>query len=184
MPKIDINAPATLGLSLICLVVFGLDIMIPGTTSSFFTLSPYFDYTSPVSYLTTLSYVFGHGDTTHLIGNLSFILLLGPVLEERYGTKKVLIMMVITTLLTALLFFLFFNEGILGASGIVFMYIILVSFANAKRNSIPLTFILIVIIFLGKEVMESFKNDTISQTAHLAGGLCGSFFGFFMYRKS
>lgn len=183
MPKLDVNAPVTIGISLTCLLLFFLDKVFPGLTITFFTLTPSFDFASPLSYFTSISYVFGHADAAHLIGNMSFFLLLGPVLEERYGAKNFLLMSLITTLVTALIFFLFFNEGILGASGIVFMCIVLTSFSNAKKNSIPVTFILIVIIFLGKEVLDGFREDQVSQTAHLAGGLCGSFFGFFQFRR-
>lgn len=68
--------------------------------------------------------------------------------------------------------------GLLGASGIVFMFILLSSFANIKTGHLPLTFVIIVIVFLGKEVFASFAHDSISQFAHIIGGLCGSTFGF------
>lgn len=183
MAKIDLNAPITLGFSLICLVVFFAEKLLPGVIPVFFSLRPTFELTNPLSYLTTLTYIFGHADWTHIFGNLSFILLLGPVLEERYGMKKFLYMITITTITTAITIYLFFTQGIMGASGVVFMCIILVSFANAKRNSIPLTFILVTIIFLGKEFLDSFNDDQISQTAHLAGGLCGGIFGLFLFRR-
>ena len=66
----------------------------------------------------------------------------------------------------------------MGASGIVFMFILLVSFTNSKSGEVPITFILIAILFIGKEVMQSLQNDQISQFAHIIGGVLGSFFGF------
>ena len=59
------------------------------------------------------------------------------------------------------------------------MMILLASFTNHEKNDVPLTFILIVILYLGREILNAFKGDDISQFAHLAGGLCGSLFGFF-----
>jgi len=182
MTKIDVNAPATLTFSLLCLLVYGLSLVAPNLILSLFVLYPDFSFTNPISYFTTVSYVFGHSSTSHLIGNLSFILLLGPVLGEKYGSRILLFMMLITTIFTAMLFYFFFSDGLLGASGIVFMFIILISFANKKKDRIPLTFILVLIIFLGKEIAQSFEADQISQTAHLAGGLCGSIFGFYLYK--
>jgi len=41
-----------------------------------------------------------------------------------------------------------------GASGVVFMFILLSSFVNFKKGRIPITFILVVIIYLGGEVMN------------------------------
>ena len=58
------------------------------------------------------------------------------------------------------------------------MLILLVSMANFKNNQIPLTFILIVIIYLGKEILGFFQDDNISHTTHIIGGLLGAVFGY------
>ena len=87
-------------------------------------------------------------------------------------------MITTTAVVTALLHTFFFTGGLLGASGIVFMLILLGSFANIKQGHIPLTFILIVILYLGKEFIYSFSYDNISQFAHIIGGIVGSGFGF------
>jgi len=73
---------------------------------------------------------------------------------------------------------LFDNMGLRGASGIVFMLIVLSSFVNVKRGTIPLTFILIAVLYLGKEIVSVLEHDNISQMAHIVGGALGSFFGF------
>ncbi|MBI1305283.1 MAG: rhomboid family intramembrane serine protease [Bacteroidetes bacterium] len=180
--RISFNAPVTLIFAILCTFVLALDKIFLGSTNVLFTMSPGFDFRNWVSYFTSFSYVFGHADINHLMGNMAFILLLGPVLEERYGAKHLLIMMAITTLATSIFFYLFFNERILGASGIVFMFIVLTSFANRQKNTIPLTFILVCLIFLGQEVVASLSEDNVSQTAHLAGGALGGVFGLFWFR--
>ena len=113
----------------------------------------------------------------HLMGNLTFILLLGPIIEEKYGGSNLAIMIIITALVTGISNVFFFNTGLLGASGIVFLFIILASFGNAKQG-IPLTFILVALLFVGKEVMNSMESNNISEFAHILGGACGSLFGF------
>ncbi|MCK5846470.1 MAG: rhomboid family intramembrane serine protease, partial [Bacteroidales bacterium] len=143
-----------------------------------FTLSPYFNFSSLAWYFSLFSYTLGHVSFAHLFGNLSIMLLIGPILEEKYGSKTLLLMMAATALFTALLNNLFFSTGLIGASGIVFMMIILVSFANSKGNEIPLTFILVLLLYLGKEVFMAFESDSISQFAHIIGGLAGAIFGF------
>jgi len=40
--------------------------------------------------------------------------------------------------------------------------------------------ILIAVLFIGKEVIQSFASDQISQFAHIIGGICGSIFGYFL----
>jgi len=182
--RIEYNAPVTLTFSLIALCAFILGQLSPGITSGLFTLQPHFAPTDPLSYLRPVTYVFGHSGAAHLIGNLSFILLLGPALEEKYGSRTILVLILITTLLTALVFLLFYSNGLLGASGVVFMFIILNSFTRVKADHIPLTFVLVCLIFLGKEVLDSFSNDQISQTAHILGGVCGGAFGFRLTKQA
>jgi rhomboid protease GluP len=98
--------------------------------------------------------------------------------EEKYKSSWILLMMLITALVTAALHMFLFPQLLLGASGIVFMFIILVSFVNMKKGSIPLTFLIVLVLFISKEIYQSFQQDNISQFAHIIGGICGSVFGF------
>jgi hypothetical protein len=86
--------------------------------------------------------------------------------------------MLITALVTAVLNNLFFSTGLMGASGIVFMMILLSSFVNFKQGEIPLTFILVVVLYIGREVISSFERNNVSEFAHILGGICGAAFGF------
>ena len=172
--KISYNAPVVLTFSLIAGALWVLASVAGGPQ---LVLPPSMNWLNPFAYLTLVGYIFSHADGTHLISNMSFILLLGPVLEEKYGSKKLGIMILLTALLTAFIHQLFFSHGLLGASGIVFMFIILVSFSNVEEGKIPLTFVLILLLFVGKEVLASFQDDNVSQFAHILGGVCGGVFG-------
>jgi membrane associated rhomboid family serine protease len=88
-------------------------------------------------------------------------------------------MIAVTALVTGALNALFFPSFLLGASGVVFMMILLASFTNFNKGEIPLTFILVLILYIGREVLNSFRSDNISEFAHIVGGFCGSLFGFF-----
>jgi GlpG protein len=143
-----------------------------------FSLSGSFNFSSILQYFNLFLYVAGHANLDHLMGNMMFILLLGPIIEEKYGSKKTLLMILVTALATAIINLLLFQNGIIGASGIVFMFIILSSFTNYQKGTIPLTFILVLILYVGKEIVQSFQADNISQFAHIFGGICGSIFGF------
>mgnify|MGYP003512503045 FL=1 len=175
--KLKYNSPVILGFSLLCVAVFVLDKVMVGTLMPYFTLGNV-STSSPLSLLTLFTHVIGHASIEHLMGNLTFILLLGPIVEEKYGDSRTLFMMLITALVTGILNLLFFHTGLMGASGIVFMLILLVSFTNTKSGEIPVTFILVALLFIGKEVIESLNTDQISQFAHIIGGVCGSVFGF------
>ena len=175
--KLKFNAPVILTFSLICVAVFVLDKIMVGTLMPYFALG-YVSLANPISILTLFTHVIGHASLEHLIGNLTFILLVGPIVEEKYGDKRTLFMIVVTALITGFLNMLFFHTGLMGASGIVFMLILLASFTNSKSGEIPITFILIAVLFIGKEIIQSLQSDQISQFAHIIGGICGGIFGF------
>jgi len=177
--RIKYNAPTVLTFTLICALVLLLSrTLIPGLTENMFMVPGRGSFRFGSDWFKIFTHVIGHGDWDHLIGNFTIILIIGPMLEENYGSSPLLIMMVITAFVTGLLNILFFNSYLLGASGVVFMMILLSSFTNFSKGEIPLTFILVLILYMGVQLFESFKYDNISQFAHIVGGLCGSFFGF------
>lgn len=173
--RITYNAPFTLTLTLVCTTIRFLGNSI---TDTLFTVSGSMNFYNPIDYFRLFSHALGHGDWAHLIGNISLILILGPLLEEKYGSKELMYMSFITAFVTGILNILFFDTGLLGASGLVFMMILLSSFTNFRSGTIPLTFILVLLFYVGNEVYQAFQSDNISQFAHIFGGLAGSIFGF------
>ncbi len=150
--------------------------MVPGNTMGFHLFS--------LDFFKLFSYTLGHGNWLHLISNFTFILLIGPVLEEKYGSGRLLFMMIITAGIAGIINVLFFPNPSLGASGIAFMLIVLISITNVRAGEIPLTFIAVVLIYLTNEVINMFNaNNNINEMAHLLGGLCGSIFGFALLRR-
>ena len=181
--KISYNAPVILTFSLIAAAIHLVtDWWWPEFTVKYFAVRPWLH--EPVDYFTLVSHIFGHGNWAHLFGNLSMILLLGPILEERHGSTSLLTMIGITALVTGAINVMFLDTFLLGASGIVFMLILLASTANIKHGEIPLTFILVAVLYLGQEAVAAFREDQISQMAHLVGGAAGAVFGFLSARRA
>jgi hypothetical protein len=87
-------------------------------------------------------------------------------------------MILVTAISTAWLNAFLFSTSLMGGSGIAFMLILLSSFSNISAREIPLTFIIIAVLFTGSEVASILKPDRISQFSHLAGGLIGAGYGF------
>ena len=138
----------------------------------------------PLTYVRFFGHVLGHSGYDHYMGNMLLLLLVGPGLEEKYGSGTMVWMIALTALVTGLVHFIFFpHSALLGASGVVFMMIVLSSFTAMRRGEIPITLILVVIFYLGGEIMDGlFKQDNISQITHIVGGLCGLVFGFTIRR--
>ena len=138
----------------------------------------------PLTYVRVFAYVFGHANFSHFAGNMTMLLLVGPIAEERYGSWNLCIMMFVTAILGGILNMLFFSTGILGASGIVFLLIILSAFTNMKKGEIPITLLLIAAIYLGQEIYSGLTaNDNVSHFGHLCGGVSGLAFGTVFYKK-
>ncbi|MDR3248234.1 MAG: rhomboid family intramembrane serine protease [Treponema sp.] len=139
-----------------------------------------FDPGSFRCWLTLFTHIAGHANWTHLVSNFAVILLIGPILEERCGSFRLFVMILVTALVTGLCNIMFFSTTLMGASGVVFMMILLASFTNFTSGEIPLTFVLVLVLYLGREIVNSFASNDISEFAHIVGGFIGSLFGFFM----
>ena len=184
--RIRYNAPLTLTFAIIASLLVLIDqvsgahliptyFMVPGKGM--------FNTSDPVDWITLFTHTLGHSGWDHLLSNMALLLLLGPILEEKYGSLSLFFMIFVTAVVTGLLNAFLFPTALLGASGIVFMMILLTSFTNNRNGDIPLSFILILILYLAVEVINAFSYDDISQFAHIIGGVCGSLFGFLRPRK-
>ncbi len=183
--SIRFNAPVVLTFALLSLLALLLGEVTGGrTTFAFFSVYRA-SLRDPLTYIRFFGHVLGHANYTHYMGNMLLFLLIGPPLEEKYGSKPLLKMIAVTALITGLIHFLLFpGSSLLGASGIVFMMIVLSSFTETKRGGIPLTLILVVALYLGQELLAGLRSaDDVSQLTHIIGGLCGIYFGFSLQRR-
>ncbi len=180
--RVTVNAPFSIIFSVVAIALYFL-FQTDGSIPRMLTLHGDFQLTNWEWYVSLVGYTMGHASLPHLIGNISIILLIGPFVERRWGTKRVLLMVSITGLVTALVHIIFWDHRLIGASGIVFMLIVISSLVDMRSKEIPLTFILIVFLFIGQELTKIFDEDQVSQFAHISGGVLGAIFGF-MYRSA
>lgn len=127
----------------------------------------------------------GHADFNHFLGNMLLLLVVGPPLEEKYGSRALLAGILFTALVSGILqFILFPHTALLGASGIVFMLIMLASVSGMRGGKIPLTLLLVGALYLGQEIYSIvFVNDSVANFMHIVGGVCGTGFGLLAGRK-
>jgi len=138
-----------------------------------------------MTYVRLLLYPFGHSSWKHFTGNFAYILLIGPLLEEKYGSLELLLLMITTTLIIGLFHILTSKNAALGASGIVYMMIVLASFVNIQAGKIPITLVLILLIHVIDEfepLIIRREEDNTNHLAHLIGAFIGLVYGF-MYMK-
>lgn len=180
--RISFNAPVVLGFVLVCLAAQILNVITHGASNRAVFSVYRAGFANPMTWLRCVTHVFGHADWDHLAGNMMFILILGPMLEEKYGSAGLAIVMLVTAVITGLVNIIFFPRvALLGASGIVFAFILLSSITATDGDAIPLTFIIVAVIYLGQQLYQGlFVADNISQLGHVIGGAVGSVLGFTM----
>ncbi len=183
--KISFNAPVILGFVGVCLIALVLNYITAGWSNSAIFVTYHSSLSSPMTYVRFFTHVFGHSGLEHFVGNMTYILVLGPMLEEKYTSKLLLWVIGITGLVTGLInYFLFPTVALCGASGVVFAFILLASFTSFKEGEIPLTFILIAIFFIGQQIIQGITvQDNISNMAHIVGGAVGGIIGYILNKK-
>lgn len=183
--KISYNAPVTLTFALLCLLVLGIDNLTGGWVTANLCSVYRCSLNNVWAFLRFFGHVLGHGGYAHFIGNIVLILVLGPGLEDRYGSFPIMWAIVLTAFVSGMIQFIFFpGTALLGASGVVFMMIMLASFGGMRSGTIPLTLILVAIFYLGGELWDAiFVEDNVSQLTHIIGGLCGTVIGFSFGKK-
>ena len=163
-------APVGLSFAILSLLGLGLDSATGGASTARLFCVYRAPLTDPLTYVRFFTHVLGHSGYSHYMSNMLLLLLVGPGLEEKYGSRNLLLTIVITALATGLVQFLLFpHSALLGASGVVLM----------KKGGIPLTMLLVVALYLGSEIADGLtRTDNVSHLTHIVGGVCGIFFGF------
>ena len=176
---IQYNAPTTLNFALVSFIV----LILHYATRASSTMKLFSVYRSPLTDLLTYPrfflHVLGHSSFAHYSGNIMMMLVIGPTLEERYGSRTILTATAITAFISGLIQWIAFpGTALLGASGIVFMMILMASLGGMRSGGIPLTLILVFAIYIGQEVVAAVtQTDNISQLTHIVGGICGAVIG-------
>ena len=176
------NSIVILSFFFICLALLILDYLTIHKLSDFLALRRG-SLLNPLTYLRMVTNSFVSKDWNHFRSNFIYILLLGPMLEEKYGSIAILKIMLLTSIISSLAVLIFSKRGALGASDITFMMIVLSSIVNIQGGKIPITLVLIVLFYVVDEVIKELLhlNDNISHLAHLTGAICGFIFGYYLF---
>lgn len=180
--RLRYNAPVILTFSLLAILILVLNASVmPRLSYRYFALGSTVDWRSVADWFRLFSHPFGHTNWAQLTGNLAFVLLLGPPLEARYGGRWLLLLMLITAFTAAIVHLLLFKGMLLGAGGIVFLLLALTALADLRAGVLPLTVVLLVVVFVSSEVLFATHGRT-AQLAHLVGGGVGAVAGLLLRR--
>lgn len=175
---IDYNACVTLSMFFISLAVLFLNYITKGNANKYLFSTEKASLLNPITYIRLFTHVLGHENWKHFSNNYLKILLLGPLIEEKYGSINFLIMILITAFVTGIVNYIKGDTRLKGASNISFMLIVLSAFVNMTENKIPLTLVLIIVFYIVDEIINIKKDDDIAHYGHITGAICGGLFGF------
>jgi len=179
------DAPVVLGYCGISLAVYCLNLCLPWLVADVFSW-PAWLYRKPFSIMThfrLFAHAAGHQEWGHLKGNILLICLVGPACERAHGGAALLRVLAVVAVCTALAHSCTKPHTIVfGASGSVFALIMLSTYANYKGSRVPITSVVVAILWLAGEVWDLVlsRASGVSNIAHLAGGLLGVFCGISM----
>ena len=182
--KFSYDAPVTLSFVIICAVLFllntyviksgALGSLLASPTSQAGSLP--FIVKQPLSYLRLLLYIFGTADMNTLLTNLIMIIMLGPAMEERYGSVIIGLMIFVSALFSGVLNACFSADSLSGALPVICMMVFLNAFMAFSKKTVPLTFIFVIVLIAFMQIFSG--NNAIQIIICITGGLCGSLFAF------
>ncbi len=183
--RISFNSPVVLSFTAVCFIALVLNWMTKGYTNNLLFSVYHSSLADPLTYVRFFGHIAGHINWEHFIGNIMLLLVIGPLLEEKYGSLNILLVILSTALVTGIVNYIFFpGIQLLGASGVVFAFILLSPITSFKEGTVPLTLILVAVIYIGGQIHDGLAaNDNVANLTHILGGIVGAGLGVIMNKN-
>ena len=177
--RLSFNSPVVLTFAGICIAVQILNLLTSGASNRLWFSVERAPLGSLRTWARLVLHVFGHADWDHLLSNMMYLLILGPMLEEKYGSDVMIFLMLATAFVTGLAAFVFApGVAMCGASGVVFAMILLSSFTEFQEHTIPVTVILVAALYAGSQIYSAMTSGGgVAYGAHFVGGAVGAVIG-------
>ena len=165
----------TLWLSLICIVVFVIQLVIPSSTDTLvLNQASWFE---PWRFISS---IFLHGSFSHILYNLFALVLFGLVLEKLIGSNKFLLVFFSAGIFANLIAVNFYSSS-LGASGAIMGVIGALTFTKPLMTvwafSLPMPMFVAAILWILGDVVGVFAPSGVGNIAHLIGVFVGLLLG-------
>ncbi len=187
--KLIYDSPVAVSFVLLSLLLYVLDsFALKGKLGAFFSVPSPFNFSKPIMYFSLVFHVFANDTWQHFFVDSLMIMILGSVLEERYGSSFLGVMIFISCLVSGVLSVCAHAHGIQGASEVVFTLIILSAMSLLLKKQLSCTWILIFVFYIAYGVSgiaspnsslssSGFFQKSIPVFISFVGGVCGSLFG-------
>lgn len=186
MRRLIVDSPVVLGFGFLCMLLYALDLIIPGDVQKMLGCPHAFQPYRPTHWVRTVTHVFAHSSLPHIKGNMGMLMLVGPSVENEFGSENLAKIMLAVAVSSWFAHVLAGRENSvqLGASGVVFALILLNSLVSATVGTVPLSFVITAIIWVSEELyLLFFGKDGVSHHAHLTGAIVGTLAGYYIHRQ-
>lgn len=181
--KLSLDTPVVVLYVVACVLLHILNITIAPGISRWLGVRDVFHPLNPLTYLRLMTHIFGHENMSHLRGNMTHILMVGPSAEEIFGSRN-MVGIILAVAISSGFGHVFFgpaNTSQIGASGVVFALILLNSLVSAELGEIPIAFVMTATLWISDELWKLvFANDQIAHSAHLIGAMVGTAAGYYL----
>ena len=112
--KISYNCPVVLTYAAVFLVLVAVNALTGGWLNKYVMVC--YGHTSlldPLTYVRCITYFFGHSGWEHYASNMLLMLLVGPVVEEKYGSGNLAFMILVTGIASGIINCIFFDTGVI-----------------------------------------------------------------------
>lgn len=137
-----------------------------------------FNFKNPLDYLRIFVHILGCSGFQTLAINILFLLILGPSIEDRFGSPFIAIMILICSIVTSVVNVCFFSTVTQGLGSIVWALFLLTAFPAENRKVLPFAALMAVIILIAKDVSSIFVFKNYSVIPQFIGGVSGSLISF------
>ncbi len=165
----------------ICVIMFILQLVVPGLTDSLVLNQQSF----PEVWRFVTS-IFLHGSLSHLVLNMFALILFGLILESLIGSKRLLLVFFLSGILANIVAVNFYNSS-LGASGAIFGVLgcltIIKPLMTVFVYSVPMPMFLASIVWAVIDALGVFYPQGIGNIAHLSGLAVGLLMGLYLRFK-
>ncbi len=180
--RLSFDYPVTLIFVILCIVFGFLAKLIPELQSILSCptcasgQNP-FNFKSISDYFRLILYPLGFSDWNVLTSHLVFILFLCPKVEQVFGKSILSLLLFVCVIFSGVVCVCFSNSVMVGTSGIVFMLLILSFYSYIDKKEIPLSYVLLAIIYFSNEIIHIFSTNSLVVFCQFAGALVASLVG-------